>query len=75
MTTTGQFSVKGMTCGNCVRHVEKAIQGVSGVSSVAVDLDTQQATIQYDSTITTIEAMTSAVTEAGYTIEERKPAL
>ena len=31
MTTTGHFSVKGMTCGNCVRHVEKALQDVSGV--------------------------------------------
>ena len=73
MTTTGQFSVKGMTCGNCVRHVEKALRGVSGVSSVAVDLDNQQATVQYDPAIATIEAMTSAVTEAGYTFES-KPA-
>ena len=71
MTTTGTFSVTGMTCGNCVRHVEKAIQGVSGVSSVAVDLDNQQATIQFDPAIATVEAMTSAVTEAGYTFEAK----
>ena len=67
--TTGQFSVTGMTCGNCVRHVEKAIQGVSGVASVTVDLDNQQATVHYDPAIATVDAMTSAVTEAGYTFE------
>ena len=71
MTTTGQFSVKGMTCGNCVQHVEKALQEVSGVSSVAVDLDNQQATIQYDPAIATLESMTTAVTEAGYTFEAK----
>lgn len=73
MTKTGTFTVTGMTCGNCVRHVEKALQGVSGVSSVTVDLDTQQATVQYDPALATVEAMTAAVTEAGYTFKE-KPA-
>ena len=72
MTTTGHFSVKGMTCGNCVRHVEKALQEISGVSSVAVDLDNQQATVQYDPAIChNVNAMTSAVTEAGYTFEAK----
>ena len=73
MTTTGTFSVTGMTCGNCVRHVEKALQNVSGVSSVAVDLDNQQATVQYDPAIATVDTMASAVTEAGYTFQP-KPA-
>ena len=71
MTTTGTFSVTGMTCGNCVRHVEKALQGVSGVSSVAVDLDNQQATVQYDSALATVDTMKAAVTEAGYTFEPK----
>jgi copper ion binding protein len=73
MGTTGQFSVKGMTCDNCVRHVEKALQTVAGVSSVTVSLDHQQATIEYDPGIATMEAMAAAVSEAGYTLEA-KPA-
>jgi copper chaperone CopZ len=32
------LSVRGMTCGNCVRHVEEAVRAVPGVSAVAVDL-------------------------------------
>ena len=71
MTTTGTFSVTGMTCGNCVKHVEKALQGISGISSVAVDLDNHQATVEYDPAIATVEAMTSAVTEAGYTFQPK----
>ncbi len=32
------LSISGMTCGNCVKHVEKALKGVQGVQEVAVDL-------------------------------------
>jgi copper chaperone CopZ len=32
------LSVRGMTCGNCVRHVEEAVRAVPGVSAVSVDL-------------------------------------
>ena len=71
MGTTGQFSIKGMTCGNCVRHVEKALQTVEGVSSVTVNLENQVATVQYDPTIATVEAMGAAVNEAGYTLEPK----
>ena len=32
------LTVSGMTCGNCVKHVEKAITSIAGVSKVDVDL-------------------------------------
>ena len=32
------LSVAGMTCGNCVKHVEKSIASIAGVSKVEVDL-------------------------------------
>ena len=69
MASTGQYSVKGMTCDNCVRHVEKALRSVTGVSSVTVDLDRHQATVEYDPVVATKEEMASAVSEAGYTLE------
>lgn len=71
MMTTGNFSIKGMTCDNCVRHVKQALQGMKGVSSVNVSLDNQEATLAYDPAIATVEAMAAAVREAGYTMEER----
>ena len=72
MMTNGQFSVKGMTCDNCVRHVKQALQGVAGVTSVNVSLDKHQANLEYDPAIATVEAMATAVKEAGYTFETKQ---
>ncbi|WLQ08266.1 heavy-metal-associated domain-containing protein [Arthrobacter oryzae] len=33
-----QYALEGLTCGHCVRTVEKAVSGVSGVKSATVDL-------------------------------------
>ncbi len=35
---TIHLTVSGMTCGSCVKHVEKAITSIAGVKSVEVDL-------------------------------------
>lgn len=34
-----ELTVSGMTCGNCVQHVSKALSGVAGVKKVDVDLE------------------------------------
>ncbi|KQR75339.1 hypothetical protein ASF98_05790 [Arthrobacter sp. Leaf337] len=36
--SSAQYSLEGLTCGHCVRTVEQAVSGVSGVESAAVDL-------------------------------------
>src|SRR5690348_14211780 len=41
------FGIRGMTCGNCARHVTDAIQSVAGVQSAQVSLDSQQATVRW----------------------------
>ena len=35
---TINLTVSGMTCGSCVKHVEKAIHLIAGVNNVEVDL-------------------------------------
>src|ERR1039458_6704361 len=40
--------VKGMTCGNCARHVIEAIQSVSGVRSATVSLENKKATVRWN---------------------------
>jgi P-type Cu+ transporter len=42
-----RFSVDGMSCNNCVRHVTQAMLGVPGVASATVSLDTQQAVVEW----------------------------
>lgn len=64
-----ELPVEGMTCGNCVRHVDKAIRGVAGVKAVAVDLMGKRAKVSYDPAVATEEAMAQAVKKAGYTLK------
>lgn len=58
--------IDGMTCGHCVAHVEKALKGVNGVSSVKVDLKKKQASVEGDGLDDA--AMRAAVDEAGYSV-------
>lgn len=59
-----RLSVKGMTCQNCVRHVEKALSDVKGVVVAEVDLNTESATVKGEDF--DVQELISAVTEAGY---------
>jgi len=64
---TLDLAVRGMTCANCARAVECALSGkVPGVSSASVNLATEQVRVSYDPTATSVEAMASAVREAGF---------
>ena len=60
-----RFSVTGMTCAACSSHVEKAVNGVQGVSSVAVSLLTNSMQVEY-SAPATAAAICEAVEKAGY---------
>ena len=57
--------VKGMHCASCVGRVEKAIGGVPGVGSVAVNLATEQATVSFLGPAD-LEAVLAAINKAGY---------
>ncbi|MFZ9707269.1 MAG: heavy-metal-associated domain-containing protein [Ilumatobacteraceae bacterium] len=58
-----------MSCGNCVRHVTEAIEGVAGVKRVSVSLEQKSATIESDSPIDDA-LLRRAVEEAGYTLKD-----
>jgi Cu+-exporting ATPase len=60
--------VEGMTCASCVSHVQKALQGVSGVDEAAVNLATEQATIQFDPELVRLGTLKQAVHDAGYEV-------
>jgi copper ion binding protein len=68
-TIEKEIPVEGMTCGNCVRHVDKAIRSVPGVKNVAVDLMRKKAKVAYDPSVASEEAMAQAVKRAGYTLK------
>ncbi len=61
MTT---FTVSEMTCGNCVKHVTKAVQAVEPGADVKVDLATGK--VEVSPTPKDPAALAKAITEAGY---------
>lgn len=58
--------VDGMMCQNCVRHVKNALEGVDGVVSANVNLDSKSAEIEMNREIAD-EVLLNAVKEEGYT--------
>jgi Cu+-exporting ATPase len=59
------FPIGGMTCASCVARVEQALTSVPGVVSVAVNLASEKATVEYIGG-TDIADLRRAVEDAGY---------
>ncbi|MBW2522884.1 MAG: copper-translocating P-type ATPase [Deltaproteobacteria bacterium] len=62
-----ELPVVGMSCANCSRAVERALQKkVPGIAEATVNLATETATIRYDDGAVGLEAMAEAVGRAGF---------
>ena len=66
---THTLAVEGMMCKNCVAHVQKALEGVKGVTAVSVDLESKTATVEAPASVS-VETLIAAVTAAGYECKE-----
>jgi Cu+-exporting ATPase len=62
------MTILGMTCGNCARGVERKLSATPGVTKAAVDLPGSSATIWYDGSKVTPEALAAAVRQLGYEV-------
>lgn len=60
------FAVENMTCALCPVTVKKAMEQVNGVQSVEIDFAAKTATLAFDPSLTTIEAICAASANAGY---------
>jgi P-type Cu+ transporter len=60
-----RINIGGMSCASCVGRVEKALLQVPGVLSAGVNLATESASVQAQSS-TTLDALLAAVVAAGY---------
>lgn len=67
---TATLKVQGMTCGHCVAAVKGALEGLDGVRSAQVDLQSGRATVDYEEGRLEARQMVGAVMEEGYTAEE-----
>jgi Cu+-exporting ATPase len=62
--------VRGMSCASCVEKVQKALNGVPGVTRADVNFATEKATVEYVLGEATVKDMARAVRDAGYEILE-----
>ena len=67
-TRTVQFSVLGMTCGNCARTVERTLTSTPGVTRVSVDLQSASAQVEYDVDLVKPDVLANAIRELGYEV-------
>ena len=65
-----KLAIDGMSCGNCVRNVENALNSLEGTWA-SVSLEDNQATVLLKSP-PDIEKLSKAVSDAGYCVLKRK---
>jgi mercuric ion binding protein len=63
---TVTLAVPSMYCAACPITVRASLEAVPGVSKVAVSLASKTATVTFDDAKTTVAALISATTHAGY---------
>lgn len=63
---TVTLGVEHMTCAACPITVRKALSHVAGVSASRVDMKAHTATVTFDPTRTSPEALATAVSQAGF---------
>lgn len=64
------YTVTGMTCGNCAKHITEEVSEIQGVSNVHVDHTAGTMQIESEQRIP-FDAVSNAVSEAGnYAVTE-----
>jgi len=63
---TTRLSIVGMSCGACVRHVTTALDGLTGVVHVDIDLPTNEAVVNHLSDHVNETGLIAAISDAGY---------
>ena len=65
------LEVKGMSCGSCVKKVNKIISGFKGISQVSVDLQRMEAAFECDSPATDVSDIVRAINDFGFSAQEK----
>lgn len=63
-----EINVKGMTCEGCQRTVTNSIHSIDGIQKVNVSYIDGQAKVVFDSTLTNLTSISSAINKTGYEV-------
>jgi copper chaperone len=69
MSESVSLEVTGMKCGGCETTVKKKLNAIDGVVSVEAMNKENKVDVEFDSDKTGVEAISAAITEAGFTVE------
>ncbi|KNH22891.1 MULTISPECIES: copper chaperone CopZ [Priestia] len=62
------LSVKGMSCGHCVKSVEGSVGELNGVQHVEVNLSEAKVTVEFDQNKVSLESIKEAIDDQGYEV-------
>ncbi len=65
------FNVSGIKCGGCETTINKALQALAGVVSVQASSQDKTVGVQFDTDLTSTEAIRAAIVTAGYAVQDR----
>ena len=65
---TETIKVQGMSCNHCVHSVEGSVGKPAGVSSVKVNLEDGEVSVEFDNEQTTLEKIKETIEEQGYDV-------
>ncbi len=63
------FSIGGMTCAACAGRIERVVQKIEGIETVAVNLATEKMTVVYDQTKVNSGLISEKIEKAGFQAE------
>ncbi len=69
-TATVELPILGMTCANCARTIERALNRVPGVLEATVNLAAERAHITYVVGVASLRDLIQAIRDAGYEVVE-----
>jgi copper chaperone CopZ len=69
---TVTLAIEGMTCSGCENTISEAVTKIAGVSTVKASHLDSTAIVSFDSTLTTISVIGTAITDAGYDFKGEK---
>ena len=67
-TETLHLTVRGMTCDNCARSIQKKLSVTPGVLNATVSLADATATVEYDDRLVQPEKLANTVRQLGYDV-------
>ena len=69
---TTEFSIKGMTCASCEKHVNHEVNKLHGIIKSKASFENGNAVIKYDKTKTNVTEIENAIKSTGYKVTNKK---